>query len=400
MAAGGLSRARLTRLSDTMARYVASGEFPGLVALVSRRGETHVDALGAMAFGDVAPMRRDAIFRIASMTKPVVAAAAMTLVEECRLRMDDPVDALLPELADRRVLRRPDSPLEDTVPAERAITLRDLLTFRLGIGAIMAPPRTLPIQAAMDAAGLAPGPDSSPLSPDEWMARLSDLPLVHQPGERWMYHTGSEVLGVLIARAAGQSLDALLQDRIFAPLAMQDTGFQVPGDKLDRLTTSYGRDPQTGEMKVVDPGGAASRYSRAPKFHSGGAGLVSTADDYLAFCQMLLDKGAGPRGRILSRPSVELMTTNHLTPEQKTGPGAFLGAGTGWGFGMSVITARDNLWASPGRFGWDGGRGTSAHADPTENMIGVLLTQRMMDSPQPPRAFVDFWTMAYQAIDD
>jgi CubicO group peptidase (beta-lactamase class C family) len=193
MNSGGLSKTRLSRLHDVMAGFVERGEVPGLVALVSRRGEVHVEALGMKALGGSDPIRRDTIFRIASMTKPITAAAAMILVEECKLRLDDPVDRLLPELADRRVLKRLDGPLDDTEPAKRPITLRDLLTFRMGFGIAMAPPGTYPIQTAVDELSLgqgAPQP-SLPPAPDEWMRRFGTLPLMHQPGEKWMYHTGS-----------------------------------------------------------------------------------------------------------------------------------------------------------------------------------------------------------------
>src|SRR6266849_5582701 len=165
MSTGGLSKARLGRMHDVMAGHVARGQVPGLVTLVSRRGETHVDAIGMKAAGGRDPMRRDTIFRIASMTKPITAAAAMILVEECKLRLDDPVDSLLPELANRKVLRAIESPLDDTVPANRPITLRDLLTFRLGLGAVMAPPGRYPIQKAMADAGVAPGPLLASVSP-------------------------------------------------------------------------------------------------------------------------------------------------------------------------------------------------------------------------------------------
>src|SRR5215470_275467 len=197
----GLSNARLKRMHDTMARHVESGGVPGLVALVSRHGEIHADAIGAMAIGG-APMQRDSIFRIASMTKPVAAVAAMILVEECRLRLDDSVEEYLPELANRKVLRTMESEIDDTVPAKRAITLRDILTFRLGIGMIPIFPDRYPIQKAVTAIGLAPGPVFPQIPADELMRRYGTLPLVHQPGERWLYNAGSEMLGVLIARVA------------------------------------------------------------------------------------------------------------------------------------------------------------------------------------------------------
>jgi len=319
-------------------------------------------------------------------------------VEECTLRLDEPVDRLLPELAQRRVLKRLDGPLDDTVPAKRPITLRDLLTFRLGIGVVLAPPGRYPIQKAMEEAGLAPGPTPPSLTPDEWMKRLGALPLVHQPGEGWMYHTGSDVLGVLIARASGQTLESFLRERLFEPLGMKDTAFHVPAEKLSRLPPSYVRRRETGALALHDDPGA-SRWAH-PAFSSGGGGLVSTADDYLAFCQMMLDKGRYGHQRILSRPSVELMTTDHLTPQEKAEASVFFADGSGWGFGMGVCTRRDDLASTPGRFGWNGGTGTSAYTDPREEMVGILMTQRLMDSPTPPAVFRDFWTSAYQAIDD
>src|SRR5262245_7796397 len=233
MSTSGFTTARLQRMHEVMAGHVASGRLPGLVTLVSRRGHTHADAIGTMAVGGGARMRRDTIFRIASMTKPIVAAAAMILVEECRLRLDDPVDPWLPELANRRVLRAVDSPLDDTVPATRAISLRDLLTFRLGLGAVMVFPPKHPIQHAMQDAGIAPGPALPSVAADELMKRYGSLPLVHQPGERWLYNSGSDILGVLIARASGKTLGDFLRERIFEPLGMRDSGFSVPEAKLD-----------------------------------------------------------------------------------------------------------------------------------------------------------------------
>lgn len=386
-------------MRDVLSGYVDRGDVPGLVALVYRRGEVRVEALGTMAAGGTVPMRRDAIFRIASLTKPVIAAAAMVLVEECRLRLDDPVDPLLPELADRRVLRRVDGPLDETDPARRPITLRDLLTFRLGIGAVRAPRGTYPIQRAMDEAGLTPSPNPPSTGPDEWMKRLGALPLVHQPGERWMYHTGFDVLGVLIARAAGQPLGSFLSERILDPLGMRDTGFHVPPQKLDRLPPSYRPVAGTGELVLLDDP-ADSIWGRPAVFPSGGGGLVSTADDYLAFCRMMLDRGRHGGGRVLSRPSVELMTSNQLTPEQRTGTHSLIGPDEGWGFGVSVSVRRRDLATTPGRFGWVGGTGTSAYTDPEEDLIGILLTQRHMGATPPPLVFQDFWTSVYQAIDD
>jgi CubicO group peptidase (beta-lactamase class C family) len=401
MSAGGLSSARLRRMHAVLAGYVARGEVPGLVALVSRRGEVHADAIGAKAVGGD-PVERDTIFRISSMTKPITAAATMILVEECKLRLDEPVDRLLPELADRKVLKRLDGPLDDAVPAKRPITVRDLLTFRLGLGIVMAPPGTYPIQTAMNELCLGQGPPSPsvPPAPDEWIRRLGTLPLMHQPGEKWMYNTGSDVLGVLIARASGQGLDAFLRERLFDPLGMKDTGFSVPADRLDRLATGYWTNFETGRAEVYDePGG---QWSSPPAFPSGGGGLVSTVDDYLAFSRMLLNQGKLGSERVLSRPSLEVMTTDQLTAEQKARSdfaGGFFDS-DGWGFGVSVVTRRDDVAGSVGTFGWDGGLGTSWRSDPQEEMVTILLTQQAWTSPNPPGVCRDFWTSAYAAIDD
>ena len=401
MSTGGLSSARLGRMHGVMAGHVERGRVPGLVTLVSRRGEVHVDAIGMKAAGGSDPMRCDTIFRIASMTKPVTAAAAMILVEECKLRLDEPVDRLLPELANRKVLKRLDGPLDDTVPAKRPITLCDVLTFRLGIGAVMVFPERYPIQKAMAEAGVAPGPNLPSYAPDELMKRFGSLPLVHQPGEKWMYNSGSDILGVLIARATGQTLGTFLRERILAPLGMKDTGFSVSAAQLDRLATCYQTDPATGRLALIDDA-RGGRFARPPVFESGAGGLVSTVDDYLAFCRMMLNKGKHGRERILSRSSVELMTTDHITPEQKAVSDFFPGFwdNRGWGFGLSIITRRDDVAGVPGRFGWDGGYGTSGYSDPKEDMVAILMTQRVWDSPSAPAVYLDFWTSVYQSIDD
>jgi CubicO group peptidase (beta-lactamase class C family) len=401
MSRAGLSKSRLERMHRVLSGYVERKEMPGLVALVGHGDDVHVEVLGTKALGDPAPMKRDTIFRIASMTKPIAAVAAMILVEECTLRLDESIEPWLPELANRRVLKSISSPPDDTVPARRAITVRDLLTYRMGFGSVMARPDTHPIQRLIREYRIGgdgpPRPSRAPAT-EEWLQRLGSLPLMAQPGERWMYHVSGDLLGALVARVSGQSLGAFLRQRLFDPLGMKDTAFHVPPEKLERLPEAYFFNPQTSRLDVFD-GVANSDWRSAPPFESAGGGLVSTIDDYFAFSRMMLNRGRHGRELVLSRAAVELMTTDHLTPEQRTGSEIFFGTHSSWGFGMAVDIRRDQTFRTPGRFGWDGGFGTSAYTDPAEGMIGILLTQRMMASPEPPRVFTDFWTLAYGAME-
>ncbi len=262
MTGGGFSSKRLTRVRDVLSRYLDAGFVPGAVGVVARHGEVHIEAMGNLAFdgaGSETPMAADTICRTGSMTKPIVAACAMTLVEDCTLRLDDPVDEFLPELANMRVLADPNGPLAETVPAARPITLRDLLTFTLGTGMVPAEPGTVPIADALNALRDEPGPP-----PDEWIRQVGALPLVYQPGERWMYHTAANVTGVLIARATGMSFGEALRERICGPLGMRDTGFSVAGENVSRLSTAYQADEATGELVVEDgPDGYWSRRRRS-----------------------------------------------------------------------------------------------------------------------------------------
>jgi CubicO group peptidase (beta-lactamase class C family) len=336
------------------------------------------------------------------MTKPVVAACAMTLVEDGTLRLDDPVDEFLPELADMTVLADPNGPLDNTVPATRSVTLRDLLTFTLGTGIVAAEPGTIPIADALNALHADPGP------PDEWIRQFGTLPFVYQPGQRWMYHTAADVTGVLIARATGRSFGDALRERICEPLGMKDTAFSVPAENISRLATAYERDDATGEIVIED--GPDGYWSQPPAFESGGGGLASTASDYLAFASALLAGGTGHGERVLSRPTVTLMTTDHLTPAQKAVSGFTPGYfdDIGWGLGMSVRTQRPHHgpWpvsypplASIGSYGWPGIYGTGWYNDPAEDLTTILMIQRAPAPPGLPILF-DFWTAAYQAIDD
>jgi len=345
-------------------------------------------------------VQRDSVFRISSMTKPVTAVAALLLVEECRLRLEDPVDELLPELADRQVLTDGRGPLDGaTTPAVRPITLHDVMTFRLGLGMDFEAPWPQPLLEAMGELGLGAGPPEPqvPPAPDEWMARLSTVPLLHQPGERWLYHVGAEVLGVLVARAAGMPLERFLQERVFEPLGMVDTGFAA--SDVARLGSCYGRHPETGEPVVFDP--PDGQWAKPPAFPSGGGGLVSTVDDFLAFGRMLLAGGRLPDGsRLLSRASVTAMTTDQIGMD-RGGSGPSPDGSQGWGFGVGVTVRRTGLAPSVGSYGWAGGLGSSWVNDPVEGIVGVVLTTDMFSGPSPPPAIIsDFWTCTYAALDD
>jgi CubicO group peptidase (beta-lactamase class C family) len=397
----GLSRPWLARMHDVLSGHVERGPLTGLAALVARRGEVHTDAVGTVT-ADGVPAGPDTIFRISSMTKPVIAAAAMILIEECVLRLDEPVDRLLPELAVRSVLREPGAALTDTVPAQRPVTIRDLLTFTMGLGLIFAAPGTVPIADALADPALGQGPPSPAgmAAPDQWLARLGQLPLARQPGVAWLYNTSADVLGVLIARAAGQPLGAFLRERLFGPLGMRDTGFSVPAGDISRLAVSRASHPGTGEPFVYDEA-AGGQWSQPPAFPSGAGGLVSTLQDYFAFADLLRNRGRHGGGRLLSRTSVELMTSDQLTGAQKTAgelvPGYF--ADHGWGYGMSVVTRRTGV-LSAGAYGWSGAMGTTWNNDPAEDMIMILMTAQMWSSPVPPPVCADFLTLSYQAIDD
>jgi CubicO group peptidase (beta-lactamase class C family) len=388
----------LKNVHAMMAGYVDRGALPGLVTLLSRRGETHVDPIGRASIGGES-MRRDTIFRIASMTKPITAVATMILVEEGKLRLDESVERLLPELANRQVLQRLDGPLDETVAAEGPITVRDLLTFTMGFG-IVFPIDAYPVQKAAMALHLDYGPPEPRLmpEPDEWMRRFATLPLMFQPGERWAYNTGADLLGVLIARASGKPFDAFLRERIFEPLGMKDTDFSVPPAKLGRFTATYWASPETGNLDLYDSI-EDSAWATPPAFPSGAAGLVSTVDDYLIFARMLLEKGKHNGVQILSPSSVEAMTTDQITPSQKVGGDFFpeFWSARGWGFGVAIVTQPDEVSQVPGRYGWDGGFGTYWFSDPGKDFVGMLLTQRVLDESSPSK---DFWKTAYQAMRD
>ncbi|MER7548552.1 serine hydrolase domain-containing protein [Streptomyces anulatus] len=381
-----------TPLHELLDAHIAKGSMPGAVALVSRGGRTEVASAGTAGLAGSAPMRRDSLFRIASITKPIVAAAAMTLVEDGLIAPADPVAAWLPELAAPLVVRTPRSPVDDVVSAVRPITLLDLLTFRAGYGfpTDFSLPAVAPLFAELKQGP--PQPQAVP-APDAWMAVLSRIPLLHQPGDGWLYNTCSDILGVLVARVADRPLPAYLAERLFEPLGMTDTGFAVAPAALDRFTGYYRAGADSGDEPVlVDaPDG---QWSSPPAFPSGAGGLVSTVDDWAAFGRMLLAGGLSDDGhRVLAAESVRQMITDHLTPEQRAESGLFT-EGQGWGFGGAVDVEITAPWNVLGRYGWVGGTGTTAHIVPSTGAVAVLLTQMEMSGPTAPQVMRDFWTYA------
>ena len=324
-------------------------------------------------------MTRDSVFRIASISKPIVAAATMVLVERGVFGLDDAVDAWLPELAVPVVLRDPSGPLDDVTPADRAITVRDLLTLRGGHGFtpdVMSPAG----RALQERLHQGPPRPRSVPPPDEWMARLGEIPLVHQPGEGWSYNVGSDVLGVLLARATATTLGEVLRETIFEPLGMRDTGFWT--DQVDRLTSYY----ETGHdgFELVDP--PDGQWASPPPFESGAGGLVSSADDWHAFGRMLLEGG----GQVLSPESVALMMTSHVEAEPDN---PFLD-GQGWGFGGGVDVHLKDPWNVLGRYGWVGGTGTAGYVIPSTSTVVVWLSQVELRGPDGMAAMAEVLTYA------
>jgi len=393
-----LNRQALNSIETALDAAVAAGKLPGAVWLVSKGDEVVFGSAGSFdRDGGGAKMSRDTIFRIASMAKPIFAMAVMMLVEEGRLELDAPLATYLPELKGQRVLTSLDAALDSTVPAERPILVRHILDFTLGFGINFDP--SLPIEQAIAENQLANGYPfpPSPHTGDEWVRRFGSLPLMAQPGATWMYNTGAHLQAVLIERVTGTTNDVFLKERIFDPLGMVDTGFWVPAEKLHRLPPVYGHDWQTGEAYVEDP--ADGFFSRRPVFANHTPGLVSTVDDYLAFARMLMNGGVYGGERLVSEASVAEMTRDQLTPAQKAGAG--LGPGffdaMGWGYGVGVATATSDVAANVGRYGWDGGLGTSWANDPATGLIGMLMTQSV-GYYAAATPFLEFWGPANAAI--
>jgi CubicO group peptidase (beta-lactamase class C family) len=354
----------VSELEGFLVRHVGAGTVPGAVALRGGRDPELVAAGVASVDGD--PMRDDAIMRIQSMTKAITSVAALRLVEQGRLGLDQSLEEWLPELADRRVLTKPTAPLDETVPAHRPITLRHLLTLGCGYGMEFG---DSPLQKAMAKNGTEAGPDPVTLGADEWLARLAELPLAFQPGEGWRYHHSFAVLGVLLARITERPLGEHLAQDLFDPLGMPDTAFWVPTDKLDRLPAAYR--PGEGGLVEMEPA-RGGFYAGPPPFDVSHAELVSTARDYHRFLRRLVERGRVEGAPLISEVHLRQMTSDQVPAENKTPDSFFPGFWdrTGWGFGVGVETRGPRR----GRYGWSGGQGTNFYVD-ADGTVGILLTQ-------------------------
>ena len=353
----------MTTLQELLDAAVESSTAPGAAALVARGDQVEIASAGEL--------EQDSIVRIASITKPITAAGVMLLVDDGLVALDDPIARWLPELATPQVVRTPESAIDDVVPAARPITTEDILTFRAGWG--FPSDFTLPAVGAL-LQKLPVFGFSRP--PDEWLTTLASIPMLRQPGEAWLYNTCSDIQGVLIARVSARPLPEFLAQRIFEPLGMTDTGFHVPAEKHDRLAEYHGSAamPVDGDL-----------WKEPPVFPSGSGGLASTLADLHRFGRMLLAGGGG----LLSQESVRLMTTDHLTAEQRAASTLFL-EDAGWGFGGAV--------GPDGRYGWIGGTGTTAHMVPSTGTVGVLLTQVQMTGPTPTPLMRAFWRYAFGTL--
>jgi CubicO group peptidase (beta-lactamase class C family) len=372
------NREALDKASDVIDPAIAHGQLSGAVTLVWRRGAVEsVSHLGLANRETNTPMARDTLFRIASMTKPVTSAAALMLVEEGKMKLDDPITKWMPEFADMKVLEQADGDLAKVHAAPRDITVEDLFTHRSGLSyafASMGPIAKAYDQALGDVLNQA-------LSPDAWLKALGDLPLLYDPGHHFHYSHSTDVLGFLVGRVSGLGLREFLMQRVFGPLGMKDTDFYVPPEKRDRAAVVYRQNPDAGTLNPV----AFRQHQTPPEHCAGGGGLISTADDYLAFARMLLGRGEVDGVRLLKPETVDMMVSNRLTDEQRQFPFLGLPFWITQGFGLGVSMIMDPAMhavmgaGSKGSFGWPGAFGTWWQADPVEQTILIYLIQNSME---------------------
>jgi CubicO group peptidase (beta-lactamase class C family) len=383
----GLSPERLTRIKPVMQGYIDQDKLPGLITLVARRGKVvHFEKYGNMDKNK--PMQYDTIFRIASMTKPVTGVAVMMLYEEGHFLLDDPVSKFIPGFKDVKVFSGVEKGEMKCVEPGSPITIRDLLTHTAGLtyGAF----GDTPVDLLYRKAGLYRG------TLKDMVQKLTKIPLLYQPGSRWHYSVATDVLGYLVEVISGQPFDRFLEQRLFKPLGMKDTGFYVPGENISRFAALYGL-RKDGSIKIIDSP-AASRYARPPEFVSGGGGLVSTVSDYFRFAHMLLNKGEYEGKRFLGRKTVEFMTRNHLPEEFLPIHPVLPGKGFGLGFAVLVDVPGSKTIGSAGEFEWRGINNTFFWVDPEEELIMILMTQFSPYLYYPVNK--QFKVLTYQAIVD
>jgi len=391
---GGLCPERLARIAPAMNRLLDEGKFPGISVTVARRGA--VAYRQEFGFADLAaktPLRKDAIYRIFSMSKPVTGVAVMILLEEGRFRLDDPVSLYLPSFKGLRVIDAGQDNLDETLEASREVTIRDLLRHTSGLVYGGAP--TTPLGRIYQARNLL-----DPATTLEQMAeKIGSIPLAFQPGSRWEYGISMDVLGRLIEVVSGQPLDVFLEERIFRPLKMVDTGFFVPDDKAERFATCYTYAQGQGLTPLPAARGLDAYRRGRNRMLSGGGGLVSTSADYLRFATMLARGGELDGVRILGPRTVSLMSSNQLPPGVSLPSWGGKNDGNGYGFTMSVTTdvARSTGYGSIGDFGWDGAASTFFRVDPKEELVVLLMTQRM---PCDLDIQVKVKSLVYQALVD
>ncbi len=391
----GISAARLDHMDRVLQGYVDAGQLAGFVTLVARRGAV-VDCR-CYGMADIAaglPMRPDTIFRIYSMTKPIVAAALLTLYEEGRFLLDDPVAKYMPAFKRMRVWSAAQGEGYRTEPQKSPITIRQLCTHTSGLvypsaagGAERAYERWLWEHWGGEPKGLHKGDLAA------WIEDLVQIPLAHQPGTTYHYGISIDVLGRLCEALSGQKLDVFLNERIFQPLGMADTAFWVPPEKLGRFTALYAPDEE-GKLLVLER--RDEDYAQQRLFLSGGGGLVATTADYLRFAQMLLGGGQLDGVRVLGRKTVELMCSNHLKPELQTAPG--------WGYGLGgavlLDPGRAGQSGSPGLYRWSGAAGTDFWVDPKEELIGLIMPQTMGQERRYYPVGAQFQSIVYGALVD
>jgi CubicO group peptidase (beta-lactamase class C family) len=396
----GLSAARLARVSQWMKGWVDSGRLPGMITCVMRKGElAFAETYGKADVERNKPMRPDTIFRIYSMTKPLTSTAVMMLYEEGRFQLDDPISKFIPAFANPRVYSGGSRGKIETVPAEREINFRDLLSHTSGLTYGFM--ESNPVDAAYRAKD---GVDfqTSDTSLRQVVEKLATLPLIAQPGKAWNYSVSTDVLGYLVEVISGQPFEKYLVEKVTKPLGMGDTDFFVSKEKHDRLAANYSAGPG-GKLELLDDP-AKSRYLAPRKVNSGGGGLVSTASDYLRFCKFMLNKGELDGVRLLGRKTVELMTMNHLNGDMadmgtpRFSESTYTGIGFGLGFSVMIDPAKAYIAGTPGEFAWGGAASTAFWIDPKEDMAVVLLTQLMPSSTYPIRR--ELRVLTYQAIVD